>query len=664
MKNLNDARLAGRGLSLCALALVLVGTLGACSRSGGSGGAASEASPAVVQANADMAKGLNLADQQDFEDAKRGFIAKPSGQIKMADGTVVKDFDVYSFLDGAPADTVNPSLWRHAQLNAQVGLFKVTDGVYQLRGFDIANMTIIEGKSGLIVVDPLSSKESATFALEFARKHLGNKPVTGLVMTHAHADHFGGALGVITSEEVQARKVPVVASYGFMEEATSENIMVGTAMGRRSMYQFGKNLPRTAKGNVDTGLGKDVVYGSFGIQAPNWIIVKSTQPMQIDGVDFVFHNVPGAECPAELTFSIPSKKLYNGAENLTQTMHNLLPIRGAKARDALLWSKYLQNALDELGDTEIYIAQHNQPIWGQQRIREFITVHRDVYKYTHDQTVRLMNQGLTPREIADQIQLPASLAQHLGARGYYGDLRHNVKAVYQFYLGFYDGNPANLNPLAPVDAGKRYVDLIGADKVVSAAQAAFEKGDFRWAAELLNHAVMADSGNKAARELLAKTYDQMGYMSEAATWRNAYLTGAMELREGPPTKGISKANMLDMLGQVPTERFLEAMAGGLNGPDAEGKNLKVNLVLTDTQEEYVLWIENAVLHFRKGTPAADANATLTLTRSILVKMIAGVAGVKDTIMSDDLKVTGSKIDLVRFFGLIDKAPGTFAIVSR
>lgn len=644
----------------------LVGTLAVvgCSRSGAPGGSASDATPTVVQAHAAVVGQVDLADPKDFEDAKRGFIAKPSGQITAADGSVLKDFDVYRFLDGAPAPTVNPSLWRHAQLNAQVGLFKVTEGVYQLRGFDIANMTLIEGKTGFIVVDPLSSKESAGFALEFARKHLGNKPVTGLVMTHAHADHFGGALGVLTSEQVQSRKVPVVASQGFMEEATSENIMAGNAMGRRSMYQFGKNVPRSAKGNVDTGLGKDVVYGSIGILPPNVIVAQAQQPMQIDGVDFVFHNVPGAECPAELTFSIPSKKLYNGAENLAQTMHNLLPIRGAKVRDALLWSKYLQNALDELGDTEIYIAQHNQPIWGNQRIREFITVQRDVYKYTHDQTVRLMNQGLTPTEIADRVQLPESLSRHLGARGYYGDLRHNVKAVYQFYLGFYDGNPANLNPLAPVESGKRYMELIGVDKAVAAAQAAFDKGDFRWAAELLNHVVMADSGHAAAKELLAKTYEQMGYLSEAATWRNAYLTGAQELREGPPKKGIDKSNLLDMLLRVPTERFLEAMAAGLKAEDAVGKDFTINLVLSDTQEQYVLWIENAVLHFRRGAPVSHANATLTLTRSILVKMIAGVAGVKDTLMSDDLKVTGSKIDLVRFFGLIDKAPATFPIVTR
>ncbi len=628
------------------------------------GSSGSAASTHVQQANAAMAKGLKLDDPQDFEDAKRGFIAKPSGKILAADGTLLKDFDVYAFLDGKAPDTANPSLWRRAQLNAQVGLFKVTDGVWQLRGFDIANMTLIEGKTGWIVVDPLSAKESAEFALAFARKHLGNKPVTALVYTHAHVDHFGGTLGVISAKDAAERKIPIVASYGFMEEATSENILVGTGMGRRSMYQFGKNLPRAATGNIDTGLGKDVVYGSVGVLHPNWIIVKAMQPMQLDGVDFVFHNTPGAECPAEMTFSIPAKKLYNGAEILSQTMHNLLPIRGAKARDALQWSKYLQQALDNLGDTEIYIGQHNQPIWGQARIREFITVHRDVYKYTHDQTVRLMNQGLGSREIADQIQLPESLQKHLGARGYYGDLRHNVKAVYQFYLGFYDANPANLNPHSPVESGKRYMALIGADKALAAAQQAYDQGDYRWAAELLSHAVMADSKNQAAKTLLAKTYDQMGYMSEAATWRNAYLSAAMELREGPPKTGISKANAIDMLGQVPTERFLEAMAGSINGPDAAGKNLKINLELTDTKESYVLWLENAVMHFKAAPAAPDANATLSLTRGILVKVIAGTAGAKDTLLSDELKVKGSRIDLVKFLGLMDKAPGTFPIVTR
>lgn len=645
------------------LAALMTLTIG-CSKTSGVGGTAGDATPATLAANAEFAKNLNLADQQDFENAKRGFIAKPSGKILGADGTVLKDFDVYGFLDGKAADTVNPSLWRHAQLNSNVGLYKVMDGVYQLRGFDIANMTLIEGKTGWILVDPLTAKESSAYALEFARKHLGDKPVSAIIITHAHADHFGGVLGIFSPEEVAKRKIPVIAPEGFMEEATSENILVGTGMGRRSMYQFGRNLPRNATGNVDTGLGKDVVYGTLGILHPNTLITKPTQPMQVDGLDFVFYNVPGAECPAELSFSIPSLKLYNGAENVVHTMHNLLPVRGAKVRDSLLWSNYMEEAIAQTKDAEIFMAAHNWPIWGNANIKKMLTMHRDVYKYTHDQTVRLINAGYTPYEISEMIKLPKSLESYFGARGYYGDLRHNVRAVYQFYLGYYDGNPANLNKLPPKESAKRYVELFGgADKMVAAAQTAYDKGEYRWAAELLNQAVFGDPSSKSAKELLAKTYDQMGYQSEASTFRNSYLTAAMELRQGPPAKGIDKSFLIGILMQTPMERFLEAMAGGLNGPDAEGKDLKVNLVLTDTKESYVLWIENAVLHFKSAPAESDANATLTLTKPIFVKMIAGTAGVKDTLLSDDLKIGGSTVDLVRFFGLIEKAPGTFAIVT-
>ena len=654
------------GNDLLRLALVAtLALLGACGKKAGVGGASGDATPATLAANDLFAKALPLDDAKDFEDAKRGFIAKPGGKILAADGSVLKDFDAYGFLAGKAADSVNPSLWRHAQLNANFGLFKVMDGVHQLRGFDIANMTLIEGRTGWIVVDPLTAPESASLALAFARQHLGNKPVSAIIFSHAHVDHFGGVLGVTSAREAADRKLPIVAPEGFMEEATSENVMVGTGMARRSMYQFGKNLPRSAKGNVDTGLGKDVVYGLPAILAPTVLIDKPEQPMEIDGVKIVFHNVPNAECPAELSFSIPEKKLYDGAENLAQTMHNLLPIRGAKVRDSLRWSTYMEQALEHVKDADIYIASHNWPIWGNGRIKEFITKHRDVYKYTHDQTVRLINAGYTPREIADMVKLPKSLADHFGSRGYYGDLRHNVKAVYQFYLGAYDGNPANLNPLPPQESAKRYLELMGgADKVVAAAQTAYDKGDYRWAAELLNHAVIGDGSNKSAKELLARTYDQMGYAAEAATWRNSYLTGAMELRNGPPTKGIDKSSIIELLKQTPVERFLEAMAGGLDGPAAEGKDLKINLVLTDLKQSYVLWIENSVLHFRAGDPAKDANATLTLTKDIFVKMIAGTAGIKDTLMSDDLKVGGSKIDLVRFFSLIEKAPGVFPIVTR
>jgi alkyl sulfatase BDS1-like metallo-beta-lactamase superfamily hydrolase len=627
--------------------------------------ATSEATAQTRRVNAQFASTLRLDDAQDFEDARRGFIARPRGKIMSADGRVLQDFDAYQFLQGKAPDTVNPSLWRHALLNAQIGLFKVTDGIYQLRGFDLANITLVEGKTGWIVVDALTSRESAAHALAFARQHLGDKPVTALVFTHSHIDHFGGALGVISPEEVVRRKVPVIASAGFMEEATGENVMVGIAMGRRSVYQFGRDLERSPKGNVDNGLGKNVVYGSFGILPPTRLITQPTEEMVLDGVRFVFHNVPGAEAPAEMTFSIPEKKTYGGAENLAMTMHNLLPVRGAKVRDALRWAQYLQEALDGLGDAEVYVGQHNWPLWGNARIAEFITKHRDVYKYTHDQTVRLMNLGMTPGDIADTVQLPPSLQNYFGVRGYYADLRHNVKAVYQFYLGAYDGNPAKLNPLAPRESATRYLAVMGgADKAVAAAQTAFDKGEYRWAAELLNHVVLGQPSHQGARQLLAATYDQMGYMSEAATWRNSYLTAAAELRNGPPSESTSRTGYLELLNHTPIERFLEAMAAGLDGVAAQGKALKINLVLTDVPASYVLWIENAVLHFKKMPQASDANATLTLTKPLFVKLLLGSAGFKDTLVNDDLKVRGNMIDLVQFFGLISKAPGTFAIVTR
>lgn len=631
---------------------------------GTAGSATSDVTLSTAKANEAIARAYDLSDAPSFDDAKRGLIARPSGKVTDAAGEVIWDFDSFGFVNGKAPATVNPSLWRQALLNDQVGLFKVVDGIYQLRGFDLANITLIEGRTGWIVVDTLTSRETAAAAMAFARQHLGDKKVSAVIFTHSHVDHFGGALGVVSAADVAQRKIPVVAPIGFMDEATSENILMGPAMGRRSMYMYGSRLERSAKGLVDDGLGKAVAYGSVGILEPNLLVTKTPQEVTLDGVQFVFQNVPGSEAPAELTFYLPEKKAYCGAEMISHTMHNLYTLRGAKVRDAMKWAQYIDEALEHTAQAEVYFGSHHWPVWGGQRIRDFLTKQRDVYRYTHDQTVRMINAGLTSREIAEELRLPKALDSFLNAHGYYGTLRHNAKAVYQFYMGWFDANPANLDPHPPEAAGKRYVELAGgADKLLAAAQSAFDSGDYRWSAELLSHLIFAQPDHAAAKELLARSYDQLGYIAESAPWRNFYLTGAYELRHGLPSKGVTPAVALDMLAHAPIERFLEAMAAGLNGPNAEGKDLKVNLTFTDLGENYVLRIENAVLQYRKAPAAADANATLTLTKPIFLKMMAGTAGIKDTLLSDELKVGGSKIDLVRFFTLFDKAPGTFAIAT-
>ncbi len=647
-----------------ALVLLAAAALAGCQRSGPAqtGGAVT---PTVQQANAAVAQAADLSDPASFADAKRGFIAAPKGQVKDEAGHVIWDYDAFAFVEGQAPATVNPSLWRQALLNNQIGLFKVRDGIWQLRGFDLANITLIEGRTGWIVVDTLTSRETAVAAMAFARQHLGDKPVSAVIFTHSHVDHFGGALGVIPADEAKARGVPVVAPVGFMEEATSENLMMGVAMGRRSMYMYGSRLPRAANGLVDTGLGKAVAYGRVGILAPTVVVDQPTQEVTLDGLRFVFHNVPGSEAPAEFTFYLPGLQAFCGAELMSHTLHNLYTLRGAKVRDALKWAGYLDASLAHAAQAEVLFNQHHWPVWGRARIDEFISKQRDVYRYIHDQTVRQMNAGLTGPEIADTMSLPKPLQDHLNVRGYYGTVRHNVRAVYQFYLGWFEAHPANLDALPPVDAGKRYVALAGgADKVVAAAQQAFDAGEFRWAAELLKHAVYADPQHRAASELMARCFEQMGYMAESAPWRNVYLTGALELRQGPPDKGIPSSALLDMLQHTPIERFLEAMAANLNGPKAADASLKINLVFSDLGESYVLQIGNGVLHHRQAPPAGDANATLQLTKPFFLRMLTGGAGAKDLLLSDQTKIEGSRIDLGRFFALLDKAPGNFPIVTR
>lgn len=450
-----------------------------------------------------------------------------------------------------------------------------------------------------------------------------------------------------------------------MEEATSENVLMGVAMARRAAYMYGTRLPRSPEGVVDNGLGKAVAFGRVGILPPNRLVERTPTEMTLDGVRFVFHNVPGSEAPAELTFYLPEKRAYCGAEMLSQTMHNLYTLRGAKVRDAQKWGRYIDEALGHAAQAEVFFASHHWPVWGRDRIADFMKRQRDTYLYLHDQTVRQMNAGLTGPEIAETMKLPPSLDSFLHVHGYYGTVKHNVRAIYQHYLGWFDAQPANLDALPPVEVARRYVALAGgADKLLAAAQGAYDAGDFRWAAELLKHLVYAERDNAKAKALFARTLEQLGYLAESSAWRNFYLTGAYELRQGPPSQGITSAALIDMLQHTPIERFLEAMAANLNGPKAEGVNLKINLVFTDLKESYVLWIENAVLHHRRAEPARDADATLRLTKPFFLRLVTRDAGAKDLLMSKETKIEGSTLSLGRFFALLDKPQGTFEIVTR
>ena len=618
----------------------------------------------TLKANRKVLKELPFSDQTDFEQAQKGFIAKEKDLIvKDEKGKTVWDQSAYSFIKGDAPPSVNPSLWRQAKLNAIHGLFKVAEGVYQIRGYDFANMTIIEGETGWIIVDPLTSKATAARAMAFVEKNLGQKKISAILFTHSHVDHFGGVQGIISAEEADRQGVQVIAPEGFMAEATSENILAGPTMVRRSGFMYGKDLPVTVRGHVDSGLGKGPAYGKIGILPPTDIINKSRQDMTIDGVRFIFKNVPGSEAPAEFIFYLPEKKTLCGAELLTRQMHNIYTLRGAKVRDSLAWSNYIEEARKSFKDAEIYFGSHHWPIWGSERIQDYLTKQRDTYKYLHDQSLRLAHAGLTPKEISEEIKMPSSLSNRFSSRGYYGSVKHNAKAVYQLYYGWFDGNPANLDPLPPEESAKMYVAYMGgADALLAKATSSYEKGAYRWTAEILNHLVFAEPGNKKAKDFLAMTYDQLGYQAESGPWRDIYLTGASELRKGLPEKGINLADAKEMLRHAPLSRFFDAMAVRLNGPKADGKELTINFVFTDLKESYVIHIENSVLHYTKKPMDPDADATLKLTHDMYLDLALNIAGVKEVLFSDDIQFKGSKLKLLQFFRLLDKPDTNFNIV--
>ena len=605
---------------------------------------------------------LPFSDTRDFDDAKRGFLGtRENAEIVSDQGRVVWSLKPYGFLDPEEAPpTVDPSLWRQSRLNMHHGLFEVVPGVYQIRGFDIANMTLIEGDTGVIVVDCLTSIEGARAALDLYFEHRGKKPVTAVIFTHTHTDHWGGARGVLG----EATDIPVIAPNLFMEWAVSENVIAGPAMLRRAQYQFGPFLAKGPRGQVDCGLGKSMSAGSVALVRPTDLIMATGDRRTIDGIEFEFQMAPHTEAPAEMHFFVARYKLLNLAENCTHNFHNLLPFRGADVRDALAWSRYLGEALQMWGGkAQVMCGQHHWPVWGA-RVDEMIAQQRDLYKFAHDQTVRLMNHGLTASEIAETIQLPASLEGAWHTRGYYGHIRHNVKAIYQRYLGWYDANPANLDPLPPVESGKKYVEYFGgADALLAKARADFDKGEFRFVAQALSHLVFAEPDNAAGRALLADTFEQLGYLSESATWRCAYLFGAQELRQGMPKAPPRAAMSPETLAALTTSQLWDLLGVRLNGPKADGKRLVLNWRFTDTNETFVLNLENSALTHLAGVQSDKADASFTLPRSVLNAVIAKATTFPEQMMGGKIEVAGHPMKLGELMALMDEFPRMFEIVE-
>lgn len=624
--------------------------------------------PASDYTKAKNSTATTPTDAGDFDRAKRGFIASiPTGRITDAAGRMVADVNRYDFIRvGGPApETINPSLWRHAQLNAHHGLFEVADGVWQVRGYDLSNITFIKGTEGWVVIDPLTTEATARASYDLITAQLGHRPVTAVIYTHSHADHFGGVLGVTTQAEVDAGKCRIIAPVGFLHETVGENVIAGPAMGRRATYQFGPLLPASPTGHVDCGLGNSVPLGPPGLIAPTEDITFTGEELIVDGVRIIFQLTPETEAPAEMNFFFPDHGWLCMAENCSHTMHNLVPIRGALVRNSLKWSKYINESIELFAaETKILFTSHNWPRWGNEDLHQFLIQQRDLYKWIHDQTMRLANQGLTPLEIAATLVLPDEFLANDHTRGYYGDLVHNSKAVYQRYLSWYDGNPANLNKLPPTEVGKRYVELAGgADALIAHAQNAFDKGDYRWVTELLNHLVFADPTNTAARHLQADAFEQLGYQAESSTFRNAYLMGAQELRQGPPTPTLMPVRNKGLLLAMTIDQLFDSLSVRMKSEELGGVSLCVNWYFTDIDEKWILGISNRTLYATPGRHEKSAAATITLTRLTMLDVVTQATTFVDQITAGTITIDGDASALLKIFGKLDTITSGFAIVE-
>ncbi|GGD07208.1 alkyl/aryl-sulfatase [Halopseudomonas salina] len=620
----------------------------------------------TAERNAAALDALPFSNTQAFDDARRGFIAQwPEGKVIDSEGHVAWNMAAYAFLKDKPApDTVNPSLWRQAQLNAIHGLFQVTEGMYQIRGMDLANMTIIEGETGLIIIDPLLTPATAEAGLELYYQNRPQKPVVAVLYTHNHADHFGGVKGVIDEADVRAGKVKVYAPYGFMQHAVSENIIAGNAMSRRAIYQFGAALPAGERGHVDTGLGKALASGPMTLIAPT-DTVPDNATLTIDGIEIEFQMAHGTEAESEMMMYFPQFKVLNTAEITSQHLHNIYTIRGAAIRDASAWSHYIDKALERFGDrTDILIAQHHWPIWEREGAQHFLGVQRDLYKFIHDQSVRMMNKGYLAGDIAENIKLPESLDQEWYARGYYGTLKHNARAIYQRYMGWYDANPANLDPLPPQENAAKTISYMGGmDSVIDQARKDFANGEYRWVAWVMSQAVFANPDHQAARELGADALEQLGYQAEAGTWRGAYLTGAQELREGVGEQRTGTGISPDLLQALEAGMFFDLLAVRLDAEKAAGQHLVINWSLTDIDEQYRLNLQNATLTYRAGSLAENPDASVNMTRKTLDRILLRELTFPEAVKAGEIKVEG---DPRAFFGLlqmIEEPSANFPIIE-
>jgi linear primary-alkylsulfatase len=595
------------------------------------------------RANAAVRQAMTMNDKQDFEDATRGLMAQLKDPIvKAADGRVVWNTQRYEFVKGDPPATVNPSLWREQKLNTAAGLFKVVDGVYQIRGYDMANMTLVEGASGWIVIDTLFTEDVARAGLKLAMETLkSSKPVVAVIYTHSHADHFGGVRGVVDEADVRSGKVKVIAPEGFMDNAIAENVLAGNAMSRRANYMYGISLPANDKGSIGTGLGMALSIGAPGLIPPTVIVKKTGEEMTIDGVRIQFQMAQDSEAPSEMMMYFPEKKALCLSEVAVKLMHNVYTIRGAKVRDALVWSKYINETLDLFPDAEVAFASHHWPTWGNANVRQFVANQRDTYRFLHDRALNLANQGETMPELANASFFPKGLAADASSHGYYGTLSHNLRAVYNFYLGYYDANPATLDPLLPTESAKRYVAAMGGEAaVVALGRKAFADGDYRWVVELVNKAVFANPNNAEARALQADALEQLGYQTESATWRNAYLIGALELRSGPKDMGASSSGP-DTVRGMTNELLFDFIALRLNHEKTDGMTAAISMVFSDSNEVWALELSNSVLNSTRGRVLKNPDVTITLTRPAFLAMLLQGKKLPELVQAGMVKVEGN-----------------------